>query len=351
MLRYRVLFALALAVLIPANTAWAVVAVKLLSGETVSGKTLDKITSTEITVTTLKNESLAIPVNTVESIAYDGEPLQLRIVRSSILNGNFDAAKTQLENASLDPANVSGIEVKQEIDFFKALTAARLASTPDQVQEAGRQMYDFVTKNPGSWHLFEASEVMGDLLLAGDKADLAVQQYAKLESAPWVDFQMKGAIARGRALQQQNKFAEALSAYEKALQAAGSQTGPQVDSQRLAATVGKAACLAETGKAVDGIKLVQDVIAKATPEQAELHAAAFTAQGNCFLKASPPQPKEAFMCFLKVDVLYPSFPKYHAEALYQLSQLWKTMEKPELGVQAKDELARRYSNSPWASKD
>lgn len=351
MLRYRVLFALALSVLIPANTAWAVVAVKLLTGETVSGKTLDKITSTELTVTTLKNEQMVIPVNTVESIAYDGEPAQLRIVRSSILNGNFDAAKAQLDNASLDPAAVSGLEAKQEIQFFKALTAARLASTSQEVKDAGRQMFEFVSKNPGSWHLYEALEALGDLFLADGNPDLAVQQYAKIESAPWVDFQMKGAIARGRALQQQNKFAEALSAYEKALQAAGSQTGPLVDTQRLSATVGKSACLAETGKAAEGIQLVQDVIAKATPEQAELHAAAFTALGNCYLKASPPQPKDAFMSFLKVDVLYPSFPKYHAESLYNLSKLWKTMEKPELGLQAKDELVRRYSSSSWASKE
>jgi hypothetical protein len=57
------------------------------------------------------------------------------------------------------------------------------------------------------------------------------------------------------------------------------------------------------------------------------------------------------MCFLKVDVLYPSFPKYHAESLYNLSSLWKTMEKPELGLRAKDELVRRYSSSAWASKE
>ncbi len=351
MRRLHLPLALAVALLLPATEALAVVSVKLLTGETITAKTLDKMTSTELTVTKLNNEQVAIPVNTLESVQYEGEPLQLRNVRSAINNNNFEAAKQLLENPALDPSMVAGLEAQQEIQYFRALSAARLARTTQEIKDAGRAMFDFVSKNPSNWHYFEALEVLGDLFVADNQADLAVQQYTKLEAAPWPDFQMRGSIARGRALQSQNKHTEALSAYEKALQVAANQQGDAVESQKLAATVGKASCLAETGKANEGISLVQGVIAGANIENAELHAAAFTALGNCYLKTSPPQPKDAFMNFLKVDVLYPSFPKYHAEALYNLSKLWRVMEKPELGLQAKDELARRYSSSPWASKE
>ncbi len=212
-------------------------------------------------------------------------------------------------------------------------------------------MFEFVQSNSGNWHYFEAVQALGDLFVADKNIAQAVQQYAKLEGAPWPDVQMRGAVARGRALQSQGQFAEALTAFDKALQVAGNSSDPLVANQKLAATVGKAACLAETGKAAEGIKLVEEVIATAKPEQAQLHAAAFTALGNCYLKSSPAQTKEAFLSFLKVDVLYPSFPEYHAEALYNLSKLWKEVQKPERGLQAKEELVRRYSNSPWASKD
>ena len=349
--RFRLLIALAAAWLLPASSAWAIVTVKTLT-DTISAKSLDKITSTELTVTKVDNSQLVIPVNTVESVRYDGEPLQLNNVRAAIGQGNFEAAAQLLQNPALDPGSINSLEVKQEILFFKALTAARLARTAQEVKDAGSLMYNFVSGNPGSWHYFESLEVLGDLFVAVGSHDQAIQQYAKLESAPWPDFKMRGAVARGRALQAQNKFAEALSAFEAALQqAGGDKDNPLIESQRLAATVGKASCLAETGKAADGIALVQGVITNAKPEQAELHAAAFTALGNCYAKSSPPQTKEAFLNFLKVDVLYPSYPKYHAEALYNLSKLWKEVNKPERGLQAKEELVRRYSSSPWASKD
>lgn len=338
------------AVLLPASAAQALDVVRTVEGQTING-TLNKITDREVTITRVgSNEPTVVPVNQVESIQYEGEPPQLRLVRPLIANGNFVGAKQALENPNLDPAKVNRAEAKQEILFFRALTNARLARTAQEATAAGKEMFDFVQSNPTNWHYFEAVQVLGDLLVAVGQIDQAAQQYAKLENAPWPDVQMRGAVARARALQSQGKHAEALTAYEKALQLAGNSNDGLVGTQKLVATVGKAACLAETGKAAEGIKLVEDVIANAKPEDARLHAAAFTALGNCYLKANPPQPKEAFLSFLKVDVLYPSFPEYHAEALYHLSELWKEMQKPDRGQQAKDELIRRYQTSPWASK-
>ncbi len=350
-MQLRRLLLTAAAVLLPVSVAQALDSVRTVEGQTIPG-TLNKITANEVTITRVgSSEPTTVPVNQIESIQYDGEPAQLRLVRPLIANNNFGAARQALENPNLNPDSVQKLEAKQEILFFRALTAARLASTGPEVKAAGAQMFDFVQNNPSNWHYYEAVEVLGDLFVADNNIQQAVQQYAKLESAPWPDFKMRGAVARARALQSQNKFAEALSAYENALQVAGSDTSAQVAAQKLAATVGKAACLAETGKAAEGIKLVEEVIASAKPEQAELHAAAFTALGNCYLKAQPPQRKEAFLCFLKVDVLYRSFPKYHAEALYNLSHLWKDVEKPDRGLQAKEDLIRLYTNSPWASKE
>jgi len=346
----RVMLTMA-AVLLPASAAQALDVVRTVDGQTING-TLNKMTDREVTITRVgSNEPTAVPVNQVESIQYEGEPPQLRLVRPLIANGNFEGARQALENANLDPSKVTRTEAKQEILFFRALTAARLARTADEVKAAGAQMFEFVQSNPTNWHQFEAVQVLGDLLVAIGQVDQAAQQYAKLENAPWPDVQMRGAVARARALQSQGKPAEALAAYEKALQVAGNSNDGLVGAQKLVATVGKAACLADTGKAAEGIKLVEDVIATAKPEDARLHAAAFTALGNCYLKSNPPQPKEAFLSFLKVDVLYPSFPEYHAEALYNLSKLWKEVQKPERGLQAKEELVRRYSTSPWASKD
>jgi len=350
-MQLRRLLLTVVAVLLPASVAQAVDAVRTVDGQTISG-TLNKMTEREVTITRVNaSEPTTVPVNQIEWIQFDGEPAQLRIVRSAIATGNFQGARQNLANDNLDPAKIERQELKQEILFYNALADAKLAQKPEDVKAAGGKMFEFVQKNPTNWHYFEAVQALGDLLVADKNLPQAVQQYARLESAPWPDMQMRGAVARGRALQSQGQFAEALTAYEKALQVAGNSSDPLVANQKLAATVGKAACLAETGKAAEGIKLVEDVIATAKPEQAQLHAAAFTALGNCYLKASPPQPKEAFLSFLKVDVLYSAYPEYHAEALYHLSNLWKEVQKPDRGLEAKQQLIQRYSNSPWASKD
>jgi TolA-binding protein len=104
--------------------------------------------------------------------------------------------------------------------------------------------------------------------------------------------------------------------------------------------------LAETGSVKEGIDMLQDVIAKADPEEAELHALAYNALGHCYLKSD--QTKDALLAFLHVDVIYNSSPEAHAEALFHLDRLWKAVGKEDRARQSRDLLKQRYPNSRWA---
>jgi tetratricopeptide (TPR) repeat protein len=289
-----------------------------------------------------------VPANEIESIRFDGEPAQLNLVRSAVSGGRYEEALRGLEKLATD--GIQRKEILQEIEYFKAISTARLAlaGAGATVNEAGTLMNGFVAKNPESWHFLEASEVLGDLLIAINKPDDALKHYASLEQAPATSTKMRGGVAKGRALQASKKFDEALAAFEDVLKQAGDASAEGVEAQKQAAIVGKATCLAETGKAVEGVKLLEEVIAKADPEQAELHAQAYNALGNCHRQAK--NDKAALMAYLHVDVLYNSNPSAHAEALANLKDLWKSVGNAERSAQAEQVLLERYANSRWAKQ-
>src|SRR5690606_40595208 len=119
------------AVSLPASVAQAVDAVRTVDGQTISG-TLNKMTEREVTITRVNaSEPTTVPVNQIEWIQFDGEPAQLRIVRSAIATGNFQGARQNLANDNLDPAKIERQELKQEILFYNALTDAKLAQKPE----------------------------------------------------------------------------------------------------------------------------------------------------------------------------------------------------------------------------
>ncbi len=96
---------------------------------------------------------------------------------------------------------------------------------------------------------------------------------------------MRGGVLKGRALQGEGKFEEAAAAFDNVLKLGAGESGELIDAQKQSATIGKAACLAQTGKATEAVSLLEEVITKADPEQAELHALAYNALGASHRKA------------------------------------------------------------------
>src|SRR4029079_2313324 len=213
-----------------------------------------------------------------------------------------------------------------------------------EITDAGKQLNLFARNNPDNYHFLEASELMGDLLMASGRFDFAEKQYAELAKAPWPVYKMRAAVSLGRSLQAQGKHAEAIQQFDAAL--AISDSGPDAQSQKLSATLGKAVSLAEAGKGDDAVKIIQKVIQDADPQQKELHARAYNALGNCYEKSK--QTKDALFAFLHVDVVYSNVPEAHAEALSHLVALWKAVGNEEQSREARETLLQRHGNSRWA---
>ena len=309
---------------------------------TVLGR-VEKMTPVEVTVKEQSSMVTTIPVNEIITIYFDGEPASLKTARSNLLRGAYEDALTALNAVKADEANRDVIQ--QDIAFYKALCAARLAlGGTGTVKDAGGQMIAFAKANSGSYHYLEACEIIGDLLVAIGAYAPAEEYYGRLAKAPWPEYKMRAGVAVGRAQLAQNKTAEAMKSFQEVIDTEAS--GDSANSQRLAATLGKASCLAATQKYDEAVKMVEEILAKADPEDVALHARAYNTLGGALLKAG--RNKEALMAYLHVDVLYFTIPEAHAEALANLAKLWDAEHKTERAVRARAILQEQYGNSPWA---
>jgi tetratricopeptide (TPR) repeat protein len=306
---------------------------------------VSKMTRYEVTIDKGATGSVPLAVNEIRMIVFDGEPTELTQARVNSGNGAFAKALGLLEKVAAD--QVKRDFIKQDIEFYKAYCASRLAlSGEGEITDAGKQLNSFVRNYPDNFHFLEASEMMGDLLMASGRFDFAEKQYAELAKAPWPVFKMRAAVSMGRSLQAQGKHADAIQQFDAAL--GMTDDGADAQNQKLSATLGKAVSLAEAGKGDDAVKIIQKVIQDADPQQKELHARAYNALGNCYEKSK--QTKDALFAFLHVDVVYSNVPEAHAEALVHLVSLWKAIGNEEQSREARETLLQRHGKSKWAKQ-
>lgn len=307
--------------------------------------TLTDMSAAEVTLD-MAGVARKFPVNEITKIAFGDEPTDLTAARNSLDQKNYNSAKDQLDK--IDVAKVEREHIKQDIAYYKAFVLANLAMTEGgNKTDAASAMFRFYKANPNSHHFYQAAELLGDLAVATSNFDAAAKFYGPegLGGAPWPEYQLKAGLAMGRSLVLAGKFEDAAKAFDTV--AASGENNAEANSLKQHALVGKAHCLAETGKAEEGITMLNDIVAKNDPQlDAKLFARAYNALGNCYLQQK--KPKDALMAFLKTDLLFFSDSDAHAEALSKLAKLWDDTNHSDRATDARNKLRDRYSGSIWA---
>lgn len=285
-----------------------------------------------------------VPVNEIVTIFFDDEPSSMRTAKTNVINGAYENGLEQL--GRIDPADLNRPELQADAAFYKAFCLAQLAlGGSGKVADATTAMNAFIgSAAGGSYHYLEANEILGDLYVAAGNYAGAEAQYGKVARAPFQDYRMRAGVSIGRARLAQGKIPEAQQAFDAVL---GMEATDDLSrAQRMAATLGKARCVAAGGNAESAVKVVNDIIANSSPEDMELRARAYNTLGTALRKSG--KEKEALMAFLRVDLLYFNVPEAHAEALSNLNELWTKYNKADRAVRCRQLLQTRYGNSPWA---
>ena len=307
---------------------------------------ITSMTAAEITVT-INTVDRKYAVNEIQRVALAEAPTGLKMALASLRNGQLEAAKVELDKIGV--AGIKSKYVKQEVQYSQAFCAAKLAQQGQyDINKAGPLLQNFVTGNADSYHYFPAVELLGDLFIGIGNYKFAAENYGKLKSAPWPDYQLRGSVLQADALIGTEQYPQALTSYETVLKIKPTTAAGRL--QFTLALVGKARCLAETGKTQEGIKLLRDVLKDNDPKQnPQLFGRAYNALGACYRKENKPQ--DALLAYLHTDLLFYSEAPVHAEALYYLKQLWSTVKKSDRANRARTLLQQRYASSVWATKE
>jgi tetratricopeptide (TPR) repeat protein len=329
-----------------ASPCRALDAIRTTKGNTING-VIEGMSPQQVTIKPASGEPQSIPLHEIDSIKFNAEPPQLNVARAAARGGRFDEALRSLDKVLADANLAANPHVEQDARFWQAYSASRRAlAGQGDLLAAGKQMRDFAQKYKDNYHILEAHEVLGDLLTAIDRPDLAAQHYSMVEKlATSNEALMRARIGGAGSLLAQGKWSEALAAYDAVIALAVDAT-PSVARQKRIAELGKAVCLAGLDRADEGRQLAEQIIAQANPDQADVLARAYNALGACLRKAD--KPKDALLAYLHVDVLFAAESVPHAEALKNLSELWSEVGDPARAAEAQETLKSRYANSRWA---
>jgi tetratricopeptide (TPR) repeat protein len=318
-------------------------------GGTPERGTITKMSKTDVTLT-INSVERPIAANEILRITYEAEPSEMAGVRRDLAENNYKSALESLRK--IDLGKIDRDVVKQEVEFSRALCMAQLAMREGGDKAAAEDaLKDFAGKYRESYHFYQAAELAGDLAAsAGKYADASRYYNAVVANVTWDDMRLRNTVALGRMLNGQGKYAEALQRFDAVVNDPVNTAETQPLKQQ--AVVGRAVCLAETGKSDEAIQSLIDakgVISTNDPKDVKLMSRAYNALGNAYLKAG--KKKEALLAFLHTDLLYFAEPDAHAEALYHLATLWTDVNKSDRSIEARNTLKQRYAGSVWASKN
>ena len=303
-----------------------------------------------------------VPVNEISVIRWDKEPTNLNLRRNDERNGKLKEALAGYEKA-LKASRATQRNLQDDLGFLIARVTAKMALLdPSKIDDALKKLEAFRTSHPNHFRYYEALEYLVRLHIA--KKDYAQLDtiVPEMNTAPWNDYKMMAQNYQARAQLLKGDVDAALNSYNAVI--ARPANSPSELSRRSEAMLGKASCLHQNNQSAEAVKLLEEAVDRLPEEETALLAEAYLRMGD-ILRAEADRlhkqgdstgqllkSKEATLAYLHLDVLQnlSREKSLHAEALYHLSQLWKTIRHPDRAADAAARLKSDYPNSEWAKK-
>lgn len=325
--------------------------VRLMNGTELRGEIIDA-SPNSLDLQTHKDDgdvtTTKVPIETIREVRFAGEPDGLQIARGLLTRKDAAAALEELGKITSDDLETADARVRAELAYVRSAATARKALAAGENLAAGEKaVSEFLSKQPRSLHFYAMQELLGDLLATQGKQSEAAAAYGALDTGPPA-IAVRAATLKADLLFLQGKYAEAQQEYESAAKSAsliGSLSGERSAWQ---ADLGRARCLTRQGKPGEAITVVTNLLTATDRDSASL-AKAYNVLGNA-QRAASGDTRDALISFLTVDLVHHDEPDDHAEALFNLVELWEKANHPERAREARQALETTYPASPWTKK-
>ena len=320
--------------------------VMVVGGAPVSG-TVVSVSQTGVDIENSDGETQTLGIEMIREVQFGKEPQSLKNARGNLLRGRGADARDEVAKIATEELADAEPLVLAEVDYVKAAAAGRAAlDAGGDVAAAITAVAGYLAKHAKSHHFFEMQELAGDLAARAGKPAEALAAYQQLDAGP-AAVKVRAAAAKAGLLLGQGKVEEALREYEAAVKLAGNDKATQ--PQKRTAELGRAKCLALTGKADAAVAAIQQVIDAADPEEKELLSRAYAVLGAAY-RGMGGREQDALIQYLTIDLVYNTLPETHAEALFNLADLWAKGGRQDRAREAQQNLKEVYPASPWAAK-
>lgn len=313
------------------------------SGTILTGE-ITNLSHDEVSIT-VRGKAQSVPTNIISRVSFDGEPSSFGRVKEFADQGQWDQADTELK--TVDPKALKGANSQQDYLYYYALIAGKLAlSGQGDLNAAKNNLLKYFSGNKSTHHFYEFCEVTGDIASAAGNFEQAKKAYSEIGKAPFSDYQLKSSYLQGEVALKQNKPDEALPLFEKVK--AASAPNPASQRYQKLATVAAIRCNIVKGEAKTAVDQLLKLVDESDSTDVALFANIFNTLGEAHLALK--EPVNAELAYLHTDLMFASDADKHAEALYNLGQLWAQTGNPQRSTDAKARLKQLYGGSAWAKK-
>lgn len=321
------------------NTGFAQSTVSRLSGSQVRGE-IKNYDANGITIET-RNGDQTVDISEIRAVRIADQPVWLSSAKQRYSESRFENCYETLNGNSVD--ELDGL-LKQEAEFFKAMSAAQIAMSGGDVttKQAGQLLVSFIDANANSFNLYAAIEMFGDLAADTGAFAKATEYYEKLTGVDWVEMKNRVHLKLGKAKLYNDD-------HQGAAQDFAAVIASEADNEsKLIATCLEAQAKAYDGAADEAITQINALIAKESSDQSAVFARAYNALGCCHLNKG--DFKAARVAFMHTQLIYRNERDAYVEALFHLHQISNKLQDSERASRTRQLLKTRYPNSHWASK-
>ena len=298
----------------------------------------------EITPLSVTFDGKKIPVWEVSKLTASNELPAVEKARDRIESTRYQEAIDLLETVKPSGNPVTDAEVS----WNRAVAKSQLAFSGGSFTavEAGSDVQAFLKAHSKSYHFVPATDLMGRLAMADGKLSFAAKQFGTLTKSRWPKYVARGHFYTGEALLRAKKYPQAKAEFDKLI--ALSSNDDVTQRYKRLANCQKAKIVAINSDATASIGQLEAIIKQGDPEDKELFAYAYNALGACYMKGN--DLAEAEEKFLFTHLLFDTESAPHAEAVYQLTNIWTTQKKTDRASEARKILNSRYRNTWWATQ-